>query len=70
MSSQIIKNIVYPIAKENIFPCGRYFCVCVEYLNFKEKKDVQFYKNCMITRMKDDRNYKVLYRSGQQKQYG
>ena len=37
------------MAKENILPCNRYFCKCIEYLNFSKNKDIQFYKNCMLT---------------------
>ncbi len=64
MSSQVIKKIIYPIAKENIFPCGRYFCVCVEYLNFGKKIDVERYKQCMVTNLKEDYHiykYKTSY---------
>ena len=37
------------MAKENILPCNRHFCKCVEYLNFTKESDIQFYKNCMLT---------------------
>ena len=47
-STRLIKSIIHPLAKENIIPCSRHFCLCIEYLNFSTKKDVQYYKNCMI----------------------
>lgn len=58
MRSQTVKNIVHPISKENIFPCLKHFCVCVEYLNFTVKKDVEWYKQCMITDLKVCRPHK------------
>ena len=61
MSSRIIQNIIYPIAKENITPCSRRFCLCIEYLNFSTKKDLQYYKNCMINDLKDDDRRHSLY---------
>ena len=33
----------------NIFPCNKYFCKCVEYLNFANKKHLSIYKHCFIT---------------------
>ena len=53
-SSKIVQKIVFPIVNENIFPCTRHFCRCIEYLNFSKKKDVGYYKNCMINDLKDD----------------
>ena len=32
-----------------IMPCNRYFCKCVEYLNFSKSKDLNKYKHCFIT---------------------
>ena len=61
-SSRIIQNIAFPIAKENIFPCGKRFCLCIEYLNFSKKKDVQYYKNCMINDLKEDYKEHRMYR--------
>jgi len=37
------------MAKENIFPCNRHFCKCVEYLDFSNSSNIRFYKNCMLT---------------------
>ncbi len=53
-SSKVIQNIIFPVTKENIYPCRRYFCRCIEYLNFEKKKDVLYYKNCMINDFKND----------------
>ena len=59
--SRIINNIVFPIAKENISPCSKRFCLCIEYLNFSKKKDLQYYKNCMINDLKDDHKEHRIY---------
>ena len=49
------------IAKENVFPCNRHFCKCVEYLDFSKSSDIRFYKNCMLTA---ERNAKYsMYKS-------
>ena len=44
-----IQKIKFPIQKNNIFPCTQKICYCIEYLDFKKKKDVLYYRNCMIT---------------------
>ena len=54
MSSRVA-NIVYPIVKENIFPCGRMLCLCVEYLDFSKKNHVERYKQCMVTDLKNNK---------------
>ena len=59
--SRLIQKIIHPIAKENIMPCSRRFCLCIEYLNFSTKKDVQYYKNCMINDLKNDDKRHSLY---------
>ena len=59
--SNLIQKIIHPIAKENIMPCSRRFCLCIEYLNFSTKKDVQYYKNCMINDLKNDDKRHSLY---------
>ncbi len=60
-SSKVIQNIVFPLSKDSIYPCSRYFCRCIEYLNFEKKKDVFYYKNCMINDSKNDekRNHPI-----------
>ena len=60
-TKKLIQKIVYPLANENIVPCSRHFCLCIEYLNFSTKKDVQYYKNCMINDLKDDDRRHGLY---------
>ena len=60
-TKKLIQKIVYPLANENIVPCSRHFCLCIEYLNFSTKKDVQYYKNCMINDLKDDHRRHCLY---------
>ena len=59
--SRLIQKIIHTIAKENIMPCSRRFCLCIEYLNFSTKKDVQYYKNCMINDLKNDDKRHSLY---------
>ena len=41
--------------RSDIYPCSKYFCVCIEYLNFGNKKDINRYKHCYTT---DERNKK------------
>ncbi len=60
-TKKLIQKIVYPLANENIVPCSRHFCLCIEYLNFSTKKDVQYYKNCMINGLKDDDRRHGIY---------
>ena len=52
--SHIIKNIAFPIKNANIVTCSRLFCLCVEYLDFGIKNDVERYKQCMITNLKNN----------------
>jgi len=41
----------YSIVNNNeILPCSKYFCICIEYLNFASKKDIRLYKQCYIGR--------------------
>tara|TARA_B100000745_G_C20073633_1_gene366594 strand:+ start:619 stop:852 length:234 start_codon:yes stop_codon:yes gene_type:complete len=47
--TRYIGTLFVNMAKENIFPCNRYFCKCVEYLDFSKSSDIRFYKNCMLT---------------------
>ena len=51
------------MAKDNIFPCNRRVCKCVEYLNFTKDSDIQFYKNCMLTAERNDKYSKDIYKS-------
>ena len=44
----------------NIFPCNKYFCKCVEYLNFANKKHMNIYKHCLIT-SNNNLKYKVTH---------
>ena len=44
----------------NIFPCNKYFCKCVEYLNFANKKHMNIYKHCYIT-SNNNLKYKVTH---------
>ena len=37
-----IKNI-------DIFPCNNHFCKCVEYLDFTDKEQLEYFKQCQIT---------------------
>lgn len=39
----------------DIYPCSKYFCVCIEYLDFGNIKEVNQYKHCYLT---DERNKK------------
>ena len=37
-----IKNV-------DIFPCNNYFCKCIEYLDFTNKQQIEYFKQCQIT---------------------
>ena len=37
------------IKKLNIFPCNNYFCKCIEYLDFTNKEQLEYFKQCQIT---------------------
>ncbi len=54
MMNNFVQTIKYPIQKNNILPCTQRICYCIEYLNFKKKKDVLFYRNCMITNINNN----------------
>ena len=44
----------------NILPCNKYFCKCIEYLNFGNKKHLNLYKHCFIT-SNNNLKYKLTY---------
>ena len=47
--ANIIRRTV-KLSANDIIPCGKYpICLCVEYLNFSNKKDMVIYKNCYRT---------------------
>ena len=41
-----------------INPCSRYFCKCVEYLNFSQKKDIKTYNVCYHLSLKN-KEYRI-----------
>ena len=51
------------MAKENVFPCNRHFCKCIEYLDFSNSSNIRFYKNCMLTADRNAKYSKDIYRS-------
>ena len=48
---KLSQNAIRPIT---IVPCKGVYpvCLCVEYLDFHEKKDIDHYKNCYLTSLK------------------
>ena len=45
-----VYNAISRISKiNNIVPCQRYMCICVEYLDFGKTTDFNKYKHCHIT---------------------
>ena len=48
MAGIVARNIT-TLADKGVFPCGKFFCMCVEYLDFGKKEDEKRYKNCYIT---------------------
>ena len=37
------------IKNMDIFPCNNYFCKCIEYLDFTNKQQIEYFKHCQIT---------------------
>ena len=46
---------LFYMAKEKIFPCNRHFCKCIEYLNFSNMKQLNYYKQCLTTKKNNDK---------------
>ena len=38
---------------KNIYPCSRYFCKCIEYLNFSKQENIKKYKTCYELTLKN-----------------
>ena len=51
--SQLIQKLKFPIKNSDIYHCSKFVCVCVEYLDFSKKKNVNYYRQCMITDLKN-----------------
>lgn len=41
---------------KNIFPCKKNICLCIEYLNFKNIKHIEYYKICYNNKKKKNFN--------------
>ena len=48
MAGIVARNIT-TFADRGVVPCGKFFCMCVEYLDFGNREDEKRYKNCYIT---------------------
>ncbi len=57
-NKKIFDASLYLMKNENIFPCNKLFCKCVEYLDFGKKKDIVYYRHCYITAM-NNKKYEV-----------
>lgn len=55
---KLLSSPLYLMENENIFPCNRVFCKCVEYLDFGKKKDIKYYHQCFITYM-NNKKYEI-----------
>ena len=44
------------LSKTNIVPCNRVVCICTEYLDYSNTKDIHIYKRCV-----SDMNYVNQY---------
>ena len=40
---------IQQISPKNIIPCNYRICLCIEYLDMKEKRNFEKYKQCFIT---------------------
>ena len=57
----LIRKIPKNFIQEEINPCGKHLCLCVEYLNFGKKKDRDRYKHCYITHENNEKYEKYNY---------
>lgn len=48
-------NIIKQLSRKNIINCNARICLCVEYLDFKEKSNFEKYKQCFITHEKNSK---------------
>ena len=44
---------------KNIYPCSRYFCKCIEYLNFSKQDNIKKYKTCYELILKNKEKEKL-----------
>ena len=51
--SQFLQRITFPIKNVDIYPCSQKICLCVEYLDFGTREQVNLYKHCMITNLRN-----------------
>ena len=55
-------NITRVLLNSHIFyPCNQHFCKCIEYLNPGKKKDLNFYKHCHRTNIKENYTVKISW---------
>ncbi len=63
----LMKQAHRKMIMEEIYPCTKTFCVCIEYLDFSKKKDLYKYEHCYITDMRNNKyktnkeNYITFY---------
>ena len=68
MAGVVARNIT-TFADRGVVPCGKFFCMCVEYLDFGNREDEKRYKNCYITyennlKYKKNEDYrKIVFRN-------
>ena len=51
----LMKQAQRKMIMEEIYPCTKTFCVCIEYLDFSKKKDIYKYEHCYITDMRNNK---------------
>ena len=45
--------------RNNIVPCSKYYCICIEYLNLRNEEHLKRYKYCYRTKSKDNFEYNL-----------
>jgi hypothetical protein len=51
----MLRKIPQQIIRGGINPCGKHVCLCIEYLDFGEKGDMEKYKHCYDAYEKNSR---------------
>lgn len=51
----LMKQAQKRMIMEDIYPCSKHICVCIEYLDFSKQKDLYKYEHCYITDLRNNR---------------
>lgn len=51
----LMKQAQKRMIMEDIYPCSKHFCICIEYLDFSKQKDLYKYEHCYITNLRNNK---------------